>query len=66
MLITKTSAISGKTRTIDIPVTESQLLDWKSGVNIQDAMPNLSADHREFMMTGITSEEWDAAMGEEF
>ena len=25
---------------------------------IQNAMPNLSADEREFLMTGITPEEW--------
>jgi hypothetical protein len=26
---------------------------------IQNAMPNLSTDDREFLMTGVTPEEWD-------
>jgi hypothetical protein len=26
---------------------------------VQNAMPNLSADEREFIMTGITPTEWD-------
>jgi len=27
-------------------------------------MPDLTPDEREFIMTGSTSEEWDAAFGE--
>jgi len=60
MLITRTSFLSGKTNTREIPVTEAQLKAWQDGVMIQDAMPNLSADDREFIKTGITVEEWDA------
>ena len=32
---------------------------------IQDAFPMLPANHREFLMTGITPEEWDAMFPEE-
>lgn len=60
MLITRKSFISGRTHTKDIPVTALQLLAWQNGALIQDAMPNLSADDREFIKTGITVEEWDA------
>jgi hypothetical protein len=42
-----------------IPVTQAQLDDWDSGTLIQDAMPHLSADEREFIMTGITEDEWE-------
>ena len=59
MLIERKSILSGKVRTLDIPVTEEQLELWRSGVLIQNAMPNLSADEREFIMTGITEEEWN-------
>ena len=59
MLISKFSPISMKDHTRDIPVTQEQLDAWKSGVLIQNAMPNISADDREFLMTGITPEEWD-------
>lgn len=59
MLITRNSPFTGTTITINIDVTQAQLDAWKSGTLIQDAMPNLSADEREFIMTGITAEEWE-------
>jgi len=65
MLITKQSPFTGKTHTIDIPVTEEQLARWRLGAMIQDAMPNLTSAEREFLMTGITPEEWALAFGEE-
>jgi len=65
MLITRRSPLSGKVNTRDIPVTEPQFADWKAGVLIQDAMPNISSDDREFIKTGITAEEWNAALGKE-
>ena len=58
MLITKKSMFSGEWNTMDIPVTQSQIDDWESGTLIQDAMPNVSVDDREFLMTGVTPEEW--------
>jgi len=58
MKIERTSAMSGVTRTLDLPVTQEQLDAWKGGELIQNAMPHLSADEREFIMTGITNEEW--------
>lgn len=32
---------------------------YQKGTMIQDAFPTLSADEREFLLTGITPEEWD-------
>ena len=61
MLITRTSILSNKTRTRDINLTQDQLDAWESSVLAQNAFPHLSADDREFIMTGITSDEWDAA-----
>ena len=63
MKITRTSMFSGVERTIDLPITEEQLAAWKGGTLIQEAMPQLSADEREFVMTGVTSEEWDREFG---
>jgi hypothetical protein len=34
-------------------------------VLIQDAIPNLTPDQREFIMNGITAEEWEESLGEE-
>ena len=62
MLITRTSPFSGNTNVMEIDVTQEQLRSWRQdGILIQDAMPNLSADEREFIKTGITPEEWDSA-----
>lgn len=58
MKITRTSILTGKTVTRDVPVTQEQLDAWMSGVLIQDAMPDVSADEREFLISGITPEEW--------
>lgn len=64
MEITRKSLLSGKTRTWDLDVTEEQLKAWNEGLVIQKAMPHLSADEREFLITGITPDEWDAEFKE--
>lgn len=61
MKFTRTSMFSGIKRTRDLPVTEEQLQKYINGALIQDAFPNLSASDREFIMTGVTDDEWDAA-----
>jgi hypothetical protein len=65
MEVTRTSRLTGITRTIDLPITEDQLLDFGRGALIQDALWNLTASQREFFMTGITDEEWNKAFKEE-
>lgn len=66
MLITKVSMFSGVAHTLDIPVTQEQLDDWRGGTLIQNAMPNLSPDDREFLMTGMTPDEWEEMMGDNY
>lgn len=63
MLITRKSPLTGITRSKEINVTMDQLLAWEMGELIQDAMPHLSADDREFIKTGIDGEEWDQLFG---
>jgi len=65
MLIKRQSDLSGKTRIIEIDVTQEQLDQWASGTLIQNAMPNLDDDDREFIMSGITPAEWDELFGSE-
>lgn len=65
MKITKTSLLTGITRTIDFDVTPKQLQLWQNGALIQDVMPNLTAEQREFLISGSTQEEWDEAYPEE-
>jgi hypothetical protein len=63
MLITKCSTLTGKIHQCEINVTEEQLTAWQSGMLIQVAMPQVSSDDREFIITGSTSEEWDEIFG---
>lgn len=63
MLITRKSMFSGKEHTLEVPCTEAQLRNWQNGMHIQDAMPNVPADLREFVMTGTTPEEWNEIFG---
>jgi len=65
MQFIRKSMLSGVVRTRDIDVTEEEYDRWRSGVLIQRAMPHLSSVDREFIMTGITEEEWNAEMKEE-
>lgn len=59
MEITRTSLASGITRTLDLPVTQEGLDRWMGGEAIQKVFPHLTPDQREYIMTGITGEEWD-------
>jgi hypothetical protein len=59
MKITRTSQITGIERTLDLDITEEQYQRWESGELIQKVMPNLTEDEREFIITGISKEEWD-------
>jgi hypothetical protein len=58
MEITRTSIATGVTRTRDIPVTQEQLERWQKGGLIQDVMPELSDEDREFVQSGMTAAEW--------
>ena len=58
--VSKISMMSGKENTMSMTFTRQQYDDWKAGQLIQDAMPQLSAEEREFLMTGITPAEWDS------
>jgi hypothetical protein len=69
MLISRTSRISGETHTLELNITSEQLdrIENRFGSKelIQDIVPHLSIDEREFLMTGITSEEWNKMFGED-
>ena len=58
MLVTRKSMVSGKTHTLDLPITVEQALEYEAGKLLQDAFPDASPAEREFYKTGITAEEW--------
>ena len=60
MKITRTSMFTGVIHTLEINVTPEQIARWQGGELIQNAMPNLTPDEREFIKTGVTAEEWEA------
>jgi hypothetical protein len=65
MKITRKSLLTGVVRTREINITEEQLEQWKNGKHIQWLCPHLSADDREFLISGATPEEWDEAFQED-
>ena len=69
MNITKISSLTGIEHTLNINITEDELLRVENRYNskelIQNIVPNLTMDEREFLMTGITNEEWIRTFGEE-
>ena len=59
MQLTKTSLLTGKTTTREVNLTEAELEAYYAGDRpIQQLYPMLPAEDREFIMTGITPEEW--------
>ena len=63
-IVTKKSPFSGVYHTVTLAMTDEQYSNWQSsGELIQNALPHLTADEREFLMTGITPQEWDDAFG---
>ena len=60
MVVVAISAATGVKHAMPLEITEAQVYDWVNGASIQDAMPNLSPEGREFLMTGITHVEWDS------
>jgi len=71
MLLTKISMLTKKENSREIDITQDRIDAWRSCQTkrsrqlIRDAFPHLSEDDREFILTGITPEEWDEAMANE-
>lgn len=57
MKVTRFDPLKKKDVTMDLPVTEEQILRWHSGELIQKAMPELTPMQREFLISGISDEE---------
>lgn len=65
MRLVKRSGLSRKEHTTELPMTEKEFMaayiTYRQGGLIQECFPTLSADQREFILTGITPEEWAKA-----
>jgi len=62
MQVTRKSMLSGESNTMDLDVTEDQIRRWRGGELIQNVMPKLSAEQREFLISGTMPDEWDEMM----
>lgn len=65
MLVQRRSILTGAVRARELDITEEQLNAWQNGALIQDVMPNLSVSDREFLINGVTDEEWAATFGDD-
>jgi hypothetical protein len=66
--VKKVSLFTGNINRMELPCTDVQLLAglarMESGELVQDVFPDFTADQREFLITGATPEEWDAAFND--
>lgn len=66
MQVTRKSILTGIERTRDLDVTQEQLDAYTRGEGyVQTIFPHLNANDREFIMSGITEEEWDDIVEED-
>lgn len=68
MLVTLTSQLTGVTHSREIDVDALALLAYMDGIDtrpVQAVFPHLTAEDREFLITGITPDEWDSVFGDE-
>ena len=64
--VTRTSTFTGKRNTMVLPIDVEMFRVWRSGGGlIQNVFPHLSADQREFLMSGATPDEWAGIFGGE-
>jgi hypothetical protein len=63
MCFRRKSQITGVIRDRYIEVEPEELARYNEGALVQDAFPNLTPGEREFIITGITEEEWAEFMG---
>jgi hypothetical protein len=62
--VMRRSPFSHKWHRATIAITHEHLANWHEGRLIQNAMPHLTDDEREFLITGITPSEWAETFGE--
>lgn len=65
--VERVSVLSNEVNHLELDITPSQLEEINGALSrgrlIQDIVPHLSRDEREFLITGITSEEWMEKFG---
>ena len=65
MLVYRENIVTKRVNVMELPVTQEQLDAWLAGELIQDVMPDLDEDQREFLISGMMPGEFEAMFGEE-
>lgn len=71
MKISRISNFTGEYNTREISITLDQYIDWQNAREngesrfVQDEFGHLSVDDREFLISGVTPEEWSEAFGDD-
>ena len=67
MIIEKTSILTGRKSVMEIDISENLYNLWveeQGKTSIQNLFPDLTDDEREFLISGITPEEWATYIGD--
>jgi hypothetical protein len=59
--VTGNCKFTGEEYSVTVPTAGLQ--EWLDGVHIQDALPGVSADDREFLISGISPKGWKETFG---
>lgn len=63
VIASKVCTVSGKEYAVTVPL--EAYVSWRNGAVVQRAFPNLTADQREFLISGNTPAEWEQLFGAE-
>ena len=65
--VTRLSVVTRKMNTMELPISQEHLdiYDTVGDILVQDAFPTLDKGQREFLISGITPDEWNETFGEE-
>jgi len=62
--ITRKHPLTGNKNELELNATVDQLERWMNGEHVQNVMPQLSADEREFLISGLLPGEFDKMFDE--
>ncbi len=64
--VTRQSVLTRKMNTMKLPILQEHLdiYDKIGGFNVQDIFPQLDAEQREFLINGVTPQEWNKYIGD--
>ena len=65
--VTRQSVLTRQMNTMELPISQEHLdiYDTVGDILVQDAFPNLDKGQREFLISGITPQEWNKTFGED-